>query len=204
MWQAMNHRLIDHVDGLEIECANLGFDGDIQIPRGHFDLVVGHSMGVLWLLDNPELTFDRLVAINGFTKFCETPDMPSGCPQAVVDQMCERLLSDQSQLLKDFYDNAGVTGNTSQFGLNSTAVDTAQLDSALADLIRVDGREQWTNFDGPRSVIAATGDRIVRKEHTQTCFPDEDIRWVESDCHCLPAKFPDVCAEVIRELIEVR
>ena len=54
----------------ETTCLNLGFFGPSEIPAGHFDLAVGHSFGFLWLLEQQQLTFDRIVSINGFTRFC--------------------------------------------------------------------------------------------------------------------------------------
>lgn len=203
----MNQRLAELLPDvpLRISCANLGFAGKLDLPNGHFDLAIGHSLGALWLLNNNRsecVTFDRLAIVNGFTRFSLAHDFPTGCPQSVVENMRTRLAIEPQALLDEFFANSEVREFVADCGVQPGLADNKRLDWGLEALIHVDGRQQWKNFDGPRKVIAATRDQIARMEHTRSCFSDEDTRWIKSDCHCLPAKFPELCAASIRDLIE--
>ena len=204
MWQAMNGRLVGLMDddALEIECADLGFYGESHLPSGHFDLAIGHSFGLLWLLDSGLAKFDRLVAVNGFTRFAATEDFQCGWPHRIIQRMRKGLASSADAVIAEFLKNSGLDQDAVA-SVSGGQPDVERLDWALEALINNDGREQWDKFGGPRRVIAATKDNIVTTEHTNQCFSGGDIQWLKSDCHCLPVKFPEICAALIRELMEV-
>lgn len=205
LWRPMIDRLTDLMIGLDLEvsCADLGFYGQDCIPSGHFDLAIGHSFGMLWLLESRLVKADRLVSINGFTRFSAAEDFQCGWPHRIVQRMRKGLGANYPKVIREFLANSAATGWTDSIGLSPETADVERLDWALEALINSDGREQWSAFDGPQRVIAATRDQIVTREHTQQCFPDGDIQWLKSECHCLPLKFPEICAALIRELVEV-
>lgn len=203
MWLRMNERLqlLMEDQPLELVTANLGFRGAEVMPSGSFDLALGHSLGLLWLLESNRVQFDRLVSVNGFTRFCGGPDFPWGWSPKVVQRMRKRLGPDVDGVMHDFRAKCAIPAATVPAD-DSQSFDVERLDWGLEALIKGDGREQWSRFCGPRRAIAATQDAIVSVEHTRECFPDGDIQWLKTDCHCLPLKFPEICAALVRELIE--
>lgn len=216
IWKRTSQRLQALINGIDLEptFADLGFFTDPELPAGHFDLVIGHSLGVLWLLDCEHVTFDRIVSINGFTRFSASEDFQCGWPHRIVERMRKQLAKDANAVIADFMNNAAASGfpeiasdDSGDTGQSAEAanrqVDVERLNWALEALINVDCREQWSTFQGPRRVIAATDDKIVSVEHTNACFLNDDIQWLKSDCHVLPLKFPEICAALVRELIEV-
>ena len=205
IWHGLVQRLCALMEDsdLTIERVDLGFFGDTGPPAaGHYDLAIGHSFGLLWLLQDRQLTCDRIISINGFTRFSADTDFPCGWPQRVLQRMRKQLAIDRQVVLADFANKAGIEDEFRQQQA-SAVPDVARLDWALEALINRDGREQWDQFPGPRRAIAATKDEIVTAEHTNQCFADSDIQWLKSGCHCLPLKFPEICAALVRELIEV-
>ncbi len=204
IWQSMNRRLQALLPGesLELTVADLGFFGDLQLPEGKFDLAIGHSFGLLWLLETPRISFDRLISINGFTRFSPATDFQAGWPVRVLQRMRKQLAVDSRIALQQFWEKLA-TDPCPPGPPDAADPDVARLDWALEALIKGDGREQWSRFPGPRRAIAATRDTIVSLEHTQHCFVDSDVQWLKSECHCLPLKFPEICAALVRELIEV-
>jgi len=210
MWGPLNQRLREMLSpadpdagGLSIVSADLGFFGSTDIPSGHYDLAIGHSFGLLWLLDTNRVSCDRLVSINGFTRFAAEADFQCGWPHRILRRMRKGLANDAAQVIGEFLSNSATDKWAKTVNSKLPLIDIERLDWALEALRNMDGREQWSQFAGPRLVIAATRDQIVTAEQTGQCFPSSDIQWLKSDCHCLPLKFPEICAALIRELIEV-
>ncbi len=205
IWQPLETSLRSLLTPVEINCtsADFGFYGAEQRVSGHFDLAVGHSLGGLWLLTSGHVTFDSLVLINSFNCFVATAGYSDGWSQRIVQRMRTGLTQDVNQVLEQFWEKAGLTELPTWQRPDQDQMDIERLDWGLEALINEDGREQWDNFQGPRRVIAATKDNIVTQQQTQACFPNGDIQWLKSDCHALPLKFPEICAALVRELIEV-
>ena len=204
VWGPMNRRLAELLSDRqpELVCADLGFYSDPVLPEGHFDLAIGHSLGLLWLLDNRLVSFDRLISINGFTRFSAATDFQCGWPQRVLQRMQKQLARDSRMAISDFFEKSAAT----RFVGDEISVehpDTERLNWGLEALINGDGREQWGSFTGPRRVIAASADAVVPVELTNHCFSNCDIQWLKSDCHLTPLLFPEICAALVRELIEV-
>lgn len=205
IWNGMMDRLTALMSPLDLEVVplELGFFGPPTPPQnGHFDVAVGHSLGFLWLLENRLITFDRLVSINGFTRFSRADDFPTGWPGRVVQRMRKQLAVDAESMLAEFMSKSGVEAEFRKH-TDWAAVDIAKLDWALEALINRDGREQWSQFEGPTRAIAGTLDEIVTPGQTRACFFESDVQWLKSNSHCLPLKFPEICAALVRELIEV-
>ena len=205
IWDEMADRLKDLLEGEEVQFTQLdfGFFGKpTPLPKGHFDLAIGHSFGLLWLLQTPLVAFDRLIAVNGFTRFSADTDFQCGWPHRIVQRMRKQLAVETDLVIGNFMEKSGNTQDFQNYS-DSSAADIVQLDWALEALINFDGREQWEQFTGPCRAIAGTQDPIVTPEHTQQCFADSDIQWLKSPSHCLPIQFPEICAALVRELIEV-
>lgn len=205
MWQGLIERLQDLMGDSDIQFSaiDLGFLGQPSLPmKGHFDLAIGHSFGLLWLLESNLVTFQRLISVNGFTRFSADSDFQCGWPHRVIQRMRKQLAVESETVIAGFMEKSAATEHFTMHRADS-ALDLERLDWALEALLKGDGREQWSKFPGPRRAIAATKDEIVTVEHTNQCFADSDIQWLKSDSHCLPLKFPEICAALVRELIEV-
>ena len=81
--------LIGHLDGAETTLIDLGFvsGGPKAATKWPSDTIaIGHSLGLLWLLEQGGGRFRGLVSIQGFDCFCcgtlEERSRPSGAPAA--------------------------------------------------------------------------------------------------------------------------
>ena len=225
LWERHTERLSALLPDTDIEVTCLAAYEEAGSVESHFDLAIGHSLGLLWLLDADQLSFDRVVSIAGFTRFVSGDDFsaspdpdiaiqddddfhahiaradsgPVGWPDRVLERMERGLAIDSANVLADFFENAGAADSASQATSNANV---KTLERGLAALRNTDCREQWSLFAGPQRVIAATDDRIVTAAHTRACFPECEIQWLKTDCHLLPLRFPEICAALIREVLE--
>ncbi len=73
---------------------DLGFRGvpnfEPSLPEGPL-IGVGHSLGFLWLLKTKPFAWQKLVAINSFSRFAATDDFPVGIPEHVLSLMIENI-----------------------------------------------------------------------------------------------------------------
>lgn len=213
LWSRISQRLADQLAPVRprIDVLNLGYYGDARSCSGSYDVAVGHSAGVAWILGQPDIRFERLVSLAGFTRFCRdrTPDstpcgqaFAAGWPPRTLQRMREALVADAPSVLREFWDNASTRAvGPSNFPRPDSLPDNDRLQSGLQALSSVDCREQWNRFTGPRMVVAGTEDRIVTAAHTESCFPNEPIEWIKTDSHWLPWTFPETCAALLHEMI---
>ena len=158
------------------------------LPSGRPILAVGHSFGVLWLLQETNLRHDAIIAINGFTCFAQHRDFPAGIAPRILARMRKRITSDAAGVVANFRARCGVTGPL------PAEPNTQKL---------VEGLEALQNRDmRPAKVTAClcgAGDELVSQAMSRACFPGEKIYWHEGG-HMLPLTAPAWCAERLREL----
>ena len=207
IWSRCADRLKQMVHPTIVHCAfvELGYFGDRydKVPGVHFDVAVGHSAGLSWLMSQQQATFDKLVSINGFTRFCSSEDFDAGWSPRIVERMSRQLANTPEVVVADFREKASTTrtGHANPpRPLDKLIVDRLMED--LQALPSVDCRQQWKSFVGPKLVIAGTADRIVSAELSQLCFGDQQIEWIQTDSHWTPWTFPETCAALLREMIE--
>lgn len=178
-------------------CIDFGFFGSPHWVTGEFDLVVGHSLGALWLLHQPEIKWRSYCSIAGFTRFAAGEGFPTGIPLATLRRMQRNLERDCEAQLNAFWDAAAgseVSPSPPDWG----RADRGQLDWGLDALKSWDGREQWERLGAGRSNwlgIAARRDPIVPAELSTACFPR--LSWIDTDSHLLPWTHPRICAQLI-------
>ncbi len=213
LWSRFAARLADRVESARVEFTTTGPGyffrermGEIdskEAPGGHFDIAIGHSGGVCGLFDFDSVTLDRIVSIAGFTRFRRGMDFPEGVGARVLERMLPRVEREPGEVLDAFWKNASTDrAGHENFSRPRDAPCSDRLATGLSALQSDDYREQWSQFRGPRLVIAGTDDRIVTARHAAACFPDDRIEWVKTDSHWLPWTFPETCAALVRELIE--
>jgi pimeloyl-[acyl-carrier protein] methyl ester esterase len=189
----------------ETTCLDFGFFGPPRLPSGHFDVAVGHSFGLLWLLHQEQVTFDRVVSINGFTRFFADREFRCGTSPRVVDRMARKLHEAPLQVLEDFLRTCGAEPDliARQRAACEASCDVERLAWGLSGLNNWDHRSQWEQLrlTPPRCrVMASTGDRVVSEELTRACFGNHEIHWRPSGSHLLPLASPELCAQTLLQM----
>ena len=195
-WDPMRAELADF-DTLTLD---LGFRGQesldevSSVPRR---VVVGHSLGSLWLLTRAPFAWDVFVAINGFSKFCESDGFAPAVPTRTLDRMIRVLPRDPEGVTRDFLGRCGHEEALS-------GLDAARLDEGLHWLRDWDARSVLDSDARPGLILASRDDPIVPAAMTEACFaghPTLTLNWREEGGHLLPQTAPGWCAERIRAFL---
>lgn len=151
---------------------DLGYFGapDIAIPSD-VTLLVGHSLGFLWLLRQSALRHVPLIGINAFPRFLEDDDYRPAIAPRVLERMRRRVVSDTRGVLEDFWTRAGAPGP-------SGAPDAAALAAGLDHLAAWDERENLAARASPARLIAGSADAIVPAAMTEMAFKGWEIAWL--------------------------
>jgi pimeloyl-[acyl-carrier protein] methyl ester esterase len=214
IWHPILHQLGRSPENtsLEIACVDFGFFGQEYLPNGHYDLAVGHSFGFLWLLHQQELTFDRLLSINGITRFFADRDIPFGTHSRVIERMAKKMEESPSTVLADFTTTCGADSLRNDFPdyawlqpTEDLACDRQRLQWGLEGLNNWDQRSQLEVYQTKQHslrVIASTDDRVVTRQLTEACFHHQEIHWHATDCHLLPLIAAEICTETLQQMID--
>lgn len=172
----------------DVATVDLGFFGGPATPLPEaVTLAVGHSLGCLWLLaERPDLA-DRLVAVNGFSRFTAAPDFAEGVPPRMVERMARRLGEAPAEVVDTFRARCGA-------GPAAGTPDTARLAWGLDLLLSGDARPAR-----PRLALAGTNDPIVPPAMTTAAF-GAGVRWLDGG-HLLPLTHPQAVASAIVEAL---
>jgi pimeloyl-ACP methyl ester carboxylesterase len=170
---------------------DLGYFGtaDVAIPRG-VTLLVGHSLGFLWLLQQGALRHVPLIGINAFPRFLEADDYRPAIAARALERMRRRVVSDTRSVLEDFWMRAGAPGP-------NRAADTAALAEGLDQLASWDERENLAARASSTRLIAGSADAIVPAAMTEMAFKGSNITWLPGG-HALPRTHAAEIARMIR------
>jgi pimeloyl-[acyl-carrier protein] methyl ester esterase len=170
---------------------DLGYFGDpnTALPRD-VTLLVGHSLGFLWLARQNALKHVPLVGINAFPRFLEAEDYRPAIAARVLERMRRRAVSDTRGVLEDFWTRAGAAGP--DHAPNMTA-----LAEGLDHLAAWDERENLAARASPTRLIAGREDVIVPPAMTEMAFRDSKIAWLPGG-HALPLTHAAEIARLIR------
>jgi pimeloyl-[acyl-carrier protein] methyl ester esterase len=183
--------VVGHLPGADITLVDLGFVSGG--PKSETDwpsdaIAVGHSLGLLWLLQRGGGKFRALVSVQGFDCFrCHVA--PSRV--AALKRGLER---DPQATLEAFWRSCGAPG----FALPE-ALNAARLDQGLDWLMHWDAREATRELDCPILALAARDDAIVPPSMTESIWRDTDIKWSQDGGHVLPLRHPRWCARHVLE-----
>lgn len=177
--------------GVPNAALDLGYFGtpDTALPND-VTLLVGHSLGFLWLLRQSALRHVPLIGINAFPRFLEADDYRPAIAPRVLERMRRRVVSDTRSVLEDFWTRAGAPGPTGQ-------PDTAALAEGLDHLAAWDERENLAARASPARLIAGSADAIVPAAMTEMAFKDSKIAWLPGG-HALPRTHAADIARLIR------
>jgi pimeloyl-[acyl-carrier protein] methyl ester esterase len=182
--------LITHLPGAEVSLVDLGFVAGS--PGGASDcpsdaIAVGHSLGVLWLLQaagqRANRPFRALVSVQGFDRFC--PPIPS----ARIAGMRRELKRDAGATVQAFWRACGTDAFAPRGALN-----IERLDEGLGWLMHWDARKARARLDCPVLALAASDDTIVPEAMSEGVWGGTNIHWSETGGHVLPLRHPEWCA----------
>ncbi len=181
---------ISYLEGAEVTLVDLGFvaGGPRAASQWPKDAIaVGHSLGLLWLLERGGGRFRALVSVQGFDCFC-CHVAPSRL--AALKRGLER---EPGETLQAFWRSCGASG----FALPE-ALNVARLDQGLDWLMNWDARKARQDLACPVLALAARDDVIVPPSMSEAIW-GESIIWSPDGGHVLPLKHPDWCARHVLE-----
>ncbi len=179
-------------DALGIPCTtlDLGYFGaeNTSIPDG-VSLLVGHSLGFLWLARQSSLRHLPLIGVNAFPRFLETEHYVPAIAPRVLDRMMRRLKADPAAVLNEFWHRAGAPGP-------DKLPDKNVLAAGLDQLATWDERENLASRTSSMRLIAGEEDAIVPPAMTRMAFKHSTIHWLPGG-HALPQTHPMELARLI-------
>ncbi len=188
-------RFVSQLPDSDVTLVDLGFVAGG--PKSASDwpedsIAVGHSLGLLWLLEQGEGRFRALVSLQGFDCFC-CHILPSR-----VASMRRGLARDAGATLAAFWGASG----TSDFA-PAEALNVERLDQGLDWLMRWDARDIKARLACPVLALAARDDAIVPEAMTEAIWQDgtgsRSVVWSLDGGHVLPLQRPEWCARHILE-----
>ena len=170
---------------------DLGYFGaaEITLPRD-VTLLVGHSLGFLWLARQSALKHLPLIGINAFPRFIEAEDYRPAVAPRVLERMRRRVAGDIRGVLEDFWTRAGAAGPDG-------APNAAALAEGLDHLAAWDERENLASRASPTRLIAGREDAIVPPGMTEMAFKGSEMTWLPGG-HALPHTHAAEIARLIR------
>ena len=184
---------VSHLQGAEVTLVNLGFVSGG--PKGASDwpsdaIAVGHSLGLLWLLERGQSRFRALVSVQGFDCFACNVAPPR---LAALKRGLER---DPGSTLQAFWRSCGASGFAWPEALN-----VARLDEGLDWLMHWDARRAKQALTCPVLALAARDDPIVPPAMSEAIW-GENIVWSPDGGHVLPLKHAEWCARHVIEFAD--
>ena len=170
---------------------DLGYFGapETTLPQ-KLTLLIGHSLGFLWLVRQSELRHVPLVGINAFPRFLEADDYHPAIAARVLERMRRRVVSDTRNVLEEFWMRAGATGP-------DRVPNKAALAEGLDHLAAWDERENLASRASPTRLIAGAEDAIVPAAMTEKAFKGCETTWLPGG-HALPRSHAADIARLIR------
>jgi pimeloyl-[acyl-carrier protein] methyl ester esterase len=186
-WAPLRTRLGD----VPSAALDFGYFGAAEAALPHkLTLLVGHSLGFLWLVRQSALRHVPLVGINAFPRFLEAEDYRPAVAARVLERMRRRVVSDTHGVLADFWTRAGAAGP-------DRTPNAPALADGLDQLAAWDERENLASRASPTRLIAGGEDAIVPAAMTEMAFRGSEITWLPGG-HALPYTRAAEIARLIR------
>lgn len=165
-----------------------------------FLVAIGHSSGFLWLLQQP-VTWNGLIAVNGFTRFTANADFPHGVSVSLLQRMLHRFDCNPRLVLTSFLHSCDNRVRIPELLFSQDS----QLRQWLKWLSTEDARTAAANQRTPILALAGKLDQIVPPKMTLSCFTEKNnvtVTWQSDGSHLLPFSHPVWTAEHIRVFLE--
>jgi pimeloyl-[acyl-carrier protein] methyl ester esterase len=181
----------DSLRGHQCVTVDFGYFGTsrMDLPED-LDLVVGHSFGGLWAMQQPQLEGVPLLTVNGFTRFAAAPDFLHGTPVRVLQRMTQRLREAPEEALRAFRECCGGPPPP------PPPLHLSRLKEDLDHLLHDDAR--GLSQRQPLRALAADDDPLLPVVMSEAMFPGI-LRRLPHGGHLLPLTAPGAVADFIRE-----
>lgn len=149
-------------------------------------LAVGHSVGFLWLMKERPLSWEGLVAVNGFTRFLASADFPQGVKAHLLERMIYLFDQNPTAVTNTFLRRCGMLEVP-------TLQQLSHLRQGLIWLRDWNVESEFAAELTPRLVLAGGIDPIVTPAMTEACFSRQssvEIAWQQEGGHLLPLSHP--------------
>jgi pimeloyl-[acyl-carrier protein] methyl ester esterase len=176
------------VPGTALDLGYFGAEAT-SIPDG-VTLLVGHSLGFLWLARQRSLGHLPLIGINAFPRFLEADEYAPAIAPRILARMKRRLTADPAAVLAEFWQRAGAPGP-------DKTPDEKALAAGLDQLATWDERENLANRTSSVRLIAGEEDAIVPPAMTRMAFKHSSVHWLPGG-HALPQTQPGNLVTLIR------
>lgn len=191
------HKLVPLLGDHEFYLIDLGFvrggpKGAGELPAD--SLCIGHSFGTQWLLKHGPRPVKGLVSIAGFD--CLYKHVPS----EVLAAMREGMMTDPRAQMSAFWDELGLEEDRPDL----EDIDGGGLRAGLDWIARWDTGEQLRSLGAPVLALAASNDRVVRKEATEAIWANgaAELHWHDTAGHMMQLTEPEWCAKHILAFID--
>ena len=185
-WQPLREKLKDWHSVVW----DLGFFGEKSMPSlPDGDIVaIGHSYGLIWLLQHRPIKWRKLIGINGFTRFT-TVDGFAGVDPDQLAALSRSLAEQPAATLANFRQRQGWRGPLPEIIKHDV------LGGALEDL------GQWDHRDAAIDLaLCGENDRLLPPAMSRACFPEKVLHW-HPGRHLLPVEDPEWCAARIEDFL---
>lgn len=198
------HDVIRGLKDYECRTIDLGFirGGETNWHDLHKPAIyIGHSLGCLWALKQPDIKPAAFISVSGFTCF------NSFTPQTAIEIMQAGLSQKPVPQMKAFWKRAGYnftdqTENEEQLTNDAEALNVPALDQGLIWLKEWDAKPELKNLNCPVGVIASKKDRIVPENATADQWRGHEIIWHQTASHTLPQQQPAWLAFQIKTFLQ--
>lgn len=194
VWQGLRAAL----DDFDTATVDLGFFGPPSgpvMPPDRPVIVIGHSLGALWLLKTRPFPWVGMVSINGFPRFVEGEGYEPAVHPRILERMIRRFQADPAGITEEFRNRCGVFGPLPDGPLPDPLL------HGLNWLRDWDARDTARPDDPPVLSLSGGEDPVLplgMDEHCFRAFADVRIERLSRGGHLLPVTDPEWCASRIR------
>lgn len=199
-WDAVRARLPAHWQALPQRCADAGYLGATPValaPIATPYVAIGHSHGVLQLLQTGLPDCVGLVSVNGFPRFAASDDWPAGTPARLLARMRTQFERNPLAVWQDFRGRCGLPSEPAP----APALALPALADGLRALTEDDARDALARWRGPLLALGADDDAIVPPALARAAFGDR-LHSVPDGAHALPLTRPALCAQRIGTFLD--
>ena len=187
VWRAVTAQMHD-IKPLYIDLGFItGSRGAIIETVPEDSIVVGHSLGVMWLLKQKK-KYKGFVSIGGFDCF------HAHVPQQDIMAMQKHLERNPYAQLHGFWEACGARSFCPP-----SEVNVDKLKEGLEWLATWDARKELAALKCPLMALATEDDPIIRRDISAKIWKKKDLRVLETGSHAMPLTVPAWCARQIED-----
>ncbi|AEI38099.1 alpha/beta fold hydrolase [Zymomonas mobilis] len=191
-WNAVRQNLGEHLgsslDFGYFDKANLDYDWSQPF------IAIGHSLGFLWLLQQPLFACSGLISINGFTRFSASDDWPLGIPKRITERMLIGISRNPAIVIQQFRHRLNYEASLPD------AFNLSALEGGLRLLLEQNNHRVCQTWSEKIAALSGDADPILPAALTKACFAKPiALQWQKDGGHLLPLTNPKICANFIQQ-----